>query len=207
MSVDEWVEVALAVGTVAAALLAYIAIRRDFRSSGKESGEARIRELARAEQEGLRDRAALTDQRAAQMGDRVARIDTTLDKVNDTVDLVRERLAGLEATQVRLIEQINMNLAKLIHQPDPRRAHIDHLLENFMEGTLTGDERTELKKFLVMIRNYEEGRSVLLFPVYPGERPQPLYFWVRWTWQTRRVWQSTVTRRTGLPIKSVNRED
>jgi hypothetical protein len=170
VSVDEWVQIFLAVGTVAAAILAYVAIRKGSRSETKVSGETRMRELARAEQEPLRDHLVMTDQRVAQISVTTSRIETTLDKVDSTVDQVRERVAGVEATQIRLIEQINMNLAKLLHQPDPRRGHVDHLLENYMEGTLTDDERTELKKYLIMIRNYEPDKTTLPFPVYPGEQ-------------------------------------
>lgn len=68
------------------------------------------------------------------------------------------------------LEQLAMNAAKGLHQPDPRRARVDHLLEAFIEGTLTPEERTELKKILVQIRNYEDGITVLDFPVQQGEQ-------------------------------------
>lgn len=78
------------------------------------------------------------------------------------------------------LEQLAMNSAKNLHQPDPLRARVDHLLESFMEGTLSDSERNELKKTLVKIRNYEQvndaqanyEKSVaqLGFPVHPGEQ-------------------------------------
>lgn len=68
------------------------------------------------------------------------------------------------------LEQLAMNAAKGLHQPDPRRARVDHLLEAFIEGTLTPEERTELKKVLVQIRNYEDGITRLEFPVQQGEQ-------------------------------------
>lgn len=68
------------------------------------------------------------------------------------------------------LEQLAMNAAKGLHQPHPERERLDHLLEAFIEGTLTADERIELKKSLVQIRNYEPSSPPLDFPVIPGEQ-------------------------------------
>lgn len=177
MSLDEWVQVLLAVGTLAAVIIAVMVARRDSHKDTATGTEVRVRELARAEQEPIRDRLSLIDQRQAQAGDRLGRVENSLDKIDDSLDLVRERLASVEATTTRSMEQIVMNLLKQIHQPDPRRRHLDDLIEAFMEGTITEDEKLELKKLFVSIRNYEPKSgdpeaavSTLGFPVYAGEQ-------------------------------------
>jgi len=109
----------------------------------------------------------------SQHSDRVIRIE---DSVKDNTRSLRDLSDKLTQQGVKVdmywttLEQLAMNAAKGLHQPDPRRARVDHLLEAFIEGTLTPEERTELRKILVQIRNYEDGVSQLEFPVQPGEQ-------------------------------------
>lgn len=177
MNLDAWVQIAIALGTVVAAVIAVMAIRKDSRKEDRELHEARIRELARSEQDIIKDRLAITDTRIAQLQDSSGRIDSTVTKLSDTVADVRERLTSVETLQRQHIEQITMNLMKFMHQPDPRRNHIDRLFEAFMEGVITQEESIELKKILVAIRNLEPSEDQvndsiekLGFPVYPGEQ-------------------------------------
>jgi hypothetical protein len=177
VSVDEWVQVALAIGTIAAALLAYYAIRREGRKTSSADTETRVKELARGEQEPLKDRISQNDIRIAQIADSVNRMESVVIKIDENVHDSRERLSSVEALQRQHIEQITMSLMKQLHQPDPRRARVDHLLEQYMEGAITESEVKELKKFLVKMRNLEptedqveESVRVLGFPVFPGEQ-------------------------------------
>ena len=177
MSLDEWVQVALAIGTIAAALLAYYAIRRESRKDNVSGNENRVKELARGEQEPLKDRISGNDIRLAQITDTVTRIETTLVRIDENLHDSRERLSSVEALQRQHIEQLTMSLMKQLHQPDPRRARVDHLLEEYMEGTITPSEVIELKKYLVKMRNLEPTEdqvevSVRLFgfPVFAGEQ-------------------------------------
>lgn len=177
MTVDEWVQVALAIGTICAALLAYYAIRRDTKRDLQSGGETRIKELARVEQEPLKDRISMNDARITQMRDTINRMENTLGKIDTNIHETRERLSSVEALQRQHIDQITMSLMKQMHQPDPRRARIDHLLEAYMEGAISGSEIVELKKALIKIRNFEpvdnqveESARVLGFPVFPGEQ-------------------------------------
>lgn len=65
--------------------------------------------------------------------------------------------------------QLAIDVAKILHQPDPRRAHIDALLESLMADTLSAGEEAELRDYLVKIRNWEPGQDVG-FPVHQGEQ-------------------------------------
>jgi len=66
-------------------------------------------------------------------------------------------------------KQLAMDAAKILHQPDPRRSHIDQLLEDFMDDTLTIERERELRRYLMQIRNWEPGQDIG-FPVHPGEQ-------------------------------------
>jgi hypothetical protein len=108
-----------------------------------------------------------------QQDDRMDRMENTVKNNSADLRAVSEKLSqmGVKVDMYwNSLEQLAMNAAKGLHQPDPARAHVDHLLEAFMEGTLTGDEKTELKKILVKIRNYEDNGPDLEFPVQPGEQ-------------------------------------
>jgi hypothetical protein len=177
MGVNEWVQVALAVATVIAAVLAWVAVKRDSRKETVVGNELRIKELARFEQEPLKDRLAINGGRIDQIQGSVSRIEATLTSVDHNVHDTRERLASVEALQRQHIEQLTMSLMKQLHQPDPRRARVDHLLEEYMEGTITESEVVELKKYLVKMRNFEPTENqiedsvrLLGFPVFPGEQ-------------------------------------
>lgn len=66
-----------------------------------------------------------------------------------------------------------INQIDVLHQPDPRRAHVDALLEKlraeFTDGELmTQPELQELRGYLLKIQSWEPGQDVG-FPVLPGE--------------------------------------
>ena len=114
--------------------------------------------------------------------DHTTRLTQTGDRLNRVEDLIKNNSSDLRTaidTMTKMgvkvdmywttLETLAINAAKNLHQPDPRRARVDHLLEAFMEGTLTAEERIDLKKILVQMRNYEPGKTTLDFPVIPGE--------------------------------------
>jgi hypothetical protein len=180
VSLDEWVQIFIAVGTVCAALLAYFAIRRETRKDTAVSGETRIRELARAEDEPLKSLIHDHANRMTQSDERMNNVVRLLNSIDDKQDNMIERLVAVETKMGLYWESVAINAAKQLHQPDPLREPVDHLLEAFMEGTLTEDERLKLKKYLVKIRNWETKENAeddrrlavaqLGFPVIPGEQ-------------------------------------
>lgn len=82
---------------------------------------------------------------------------------------LREDIRALNTKVEVFWRNVGLDLAKVLHQPDPARAHVDALLEAFMKGTLTPAQRTELRRLLIRIRNWEPGQD-LGFPVHPGEQ-------------------------------------
>lgn len=79
---------------------------------------------------------------------------------------------GVLKTQVEVFwRSVALDAAKIIHSPDPARRHVDVLLEALTEGTLTIEEDIELRKLLVVIRNWEPGHTAG-FPIRDGEQGQ-----------------------------------
>lgn len=130
-----------------------------------------------------------------QLGDhtlRFAQNDGRLGRIEDLCKdiAISQRKTADEMIEVKVkqtmygsaLEQLAMNAAKTLHMPDPERRRVDRLLEAFMEGTLSEDERNELRKILVLIRNYEidhtatpeENRRHAIeqfgFPIVPGDQ-------------------------------------
>lgn len=152
--------------------VAYVQYRENHRGRVDDDLHDVIREIVHTANDPLK----------TQLNDHASRFTQQGDRINRIEDLLRTNSSDLRAaidTMTRMgvkvdmywstLEALAMNAAKGLHQPDPRRARIDALLEAFMEGTLTGNERIELKKVLVHIRNFEPGDPELGFPVYPGE--------------------------------------
>lgn len=92
-----------------------------------------------------------------------------IEKGSTRIGSLMDRTAVLETKVELWWKAIANDAAKILHQPDPRRAHIDTLLEAFMSGRLTGDQETELRGYLRIIRDYEPGQ-VTDFPVRDGEQ-------------------------------------
>ena len=79
------------------------------------------------------------------------------------------RLYVLETKMELFWRSVAIDSAKILHQPDARRSHIDKLLEALMADKLTEQGEAELRGYLVKIRNWEPGVDVG-FPVHPGEQ-------------------------------------
>lgn len=133
-----------------------------------------VKAIIAAETKPLDAKIADNTLRLGQSGERLVRIEKVLESTAGQISAVVDQQARM-GVKVDMywtsMEALAMNAAKQIHQPDPARAHVDKLLEAFMEGTLTAEERIELRKILVTIRNYEpNGTTPLDFPVHPGEQ-------------------------------------
>ncbi len=87
----------------------------------------------------------------------------------ETLSPVGARLATLETKIDVYWRSVSMDSARILHQPDPKRRQVDLLLEAFMDGSITDDQRLELRKYLYLIRNWEPEQDPG-FPVHPGEQ-------------------------------------
>lgn len=87
----------------------------------------------------------------------------------ESLEPVREQVTSMSVKVETLWANLAVSMAQILHQPDPARAHVDVLLEAFMNGTLTSDERVELRKHLITIKSWEEGKPSD-YPIIPGEQ-------------------------------------
>lgn len=83
---------------------------------------------------------------------------------------------GVLETKVQVFWQnVALSSAHVIHQPDPRRAHIDELIDAFTDyvrhgaPALTPEQTAELRGYLEQIASWEPGQ-VVGFPVVQGEQ-------------------------------------
>lgn len=158
---------------ILAFLVAYVQWRETHADRAGTKLTATIKTVVSAENKPIDDRMQDHTTRITQMGDRLIRIEDMMKDFSTSQRASAEKISKMEVKVDMYwtsFEQAAIGAAKILHQPDPRRAHIDHLLEAFMEGTLTSDERIELKKILVQIRNFEPSQPPMDFPVYPGEQ-------------------------------------
>jgi hypothetical protein len=91
-----------------------------------------------------------------------------MDKIHDS----GEKIAVLETKMDMLWAQLQKDMARIMHSPEPSRAHIDALMDKIIDNVpLTSDEELELRSILHDIMLYEPGHSPDLgFPVKNGEQ-------------------------------------
>lgn len=167
------ISIVLAIVAVTSSYIAWHQYRLNRSDHVDTELRATIRQTASEALEPIRTTLAAHTVQLTQHADRDARTEDSIKQnsvyIRDLTDKMTQMSVKVDMYWTTL-EQLAMNAAKGLHQPHPERARLDHLLEAFIEGTLTGDERTELKKLLVLIRNYEPGGPRLEFPVLQGEQ-------------------------------------
>jgi len=91
--------------------------------------------------------------------------------IGESLGPLREDIAVLKNQVDKFWKDVVYNAATSLHQRDPRREPIDHLLEKLQSRTLTEEERRMLRHYLRLIRSWEPGTDVG-FPVKEGEQFQ-----------------------------------
>lgn len=81
-----------------------------------------------------------------------------------------DRKVTVMETKVDVIwQRISIDMARVLHHPEPNRLRVDELLEVLMSGTLTETEAEELRGYLEVIRDWEPGVPAP-FTVFQGEQ-------------------------------------
>jgi len=97
------------------------------------------------------------------------RISSVVDRNSTAVTGLGDRITVLETKMDVFWRNVGVELARVLHSPNPARAHVDALLEALTEGRLTPVEREELKGLLQYIRDYHSGDKSD-FPIYAGDQ-------------------------------------
>jgi len=162
----------IAIGGLLGVIVTWLAYRETHRVGVIEKGDAHIKAIVQAEMKPLTDEQQELRNTLKQLAERQTQAQDQIDSNTQQVGRILDRLAILETKTEVFWKTVAMDAAKIIHSPDPRRKHIDDLLEAFMAGSLTGSQEHELRLILESIRDFEPGPepSTLTFPVYPGEQ-------------------------------------
>jgi hypothetical protein len=169
MSDVVWIAISSVCG-VLALWIAYLTYRERRRDAVTQGEAARIRQIVHAETESV---TAAQRELAARLDAIVSRQNQIAAEQHDQsvkISAILDRMAVTETKIEVFWKSVAMDAAKIIHSPDPRRAHVDALLESFMGGTLSGDQERELRAILMKIRDFEPGGARPDFPVYQGEQ-------------------------------------
>ncbi len=102
--------------------------------------------------------------------------DKVTNAVREALEPVRDQLAILNTKVEPLwtaLINMGLNQVNVLHQPDPRRAHIDRLLEALQDelnghGRMPASDYLKLRDYLTQIKSWEPGQD-LGFPVLPAE--------------------------------------
>lgn len=163
-----WTDILMAFAGIMTAITGWML----WRDSHADRGEKKLKELVEqllsptnSEIVILRQQVSDSAHSSEQMLEAV--VARSLSPVAEKIGDISTRVAVLENTQ-GFLRDLMHSQAQVLHQPDPRRAHIDVLLEALMEDRLTADEDLALRGYLETIKNWEPGQDVG-FPVHPGE--------------------------------------
>lgn len=85
------------------------------------------------------------------------------------VAALSDRITVLETKMEVFWRNVGIEVAKVLHSPNPARAHVDALLEALMDGRITPAQSDELRGILQYIRDYHQGDKSD-FPIYAGDQ-------------------------------------
>lgn len=169
-------------GLLCTAVSVYVAWRSHKLSVQEHSAEATSSEITThidLSLQPVKDRLLLIEQRTGPSADERSRLIMT-GMIHDALSPLNDTMAKLGVKVDTLWSQLAVSMAQILHQPDPSRRPVDRLLEALMEGTLSNEERTELRKYLVAIKTWEPNsgdaevelspETKITFPVHNGEQ-------------------------------------
>lgn len=165
---NAWVVIGSASG-LAGAIVAVFAL---WHSTRRESAEDRTRAMAQAISSGLAPVSArmdLLDARIVGNNDKITDLVNADSRMADRLGTVISRVEVLDTKMEVFWKSVALDAAKILHSPNPARRHVDELLEELMNGTITATRKRELRGILEHVRDYHPG-DPSDFPIYPGER-------------------------------------
>jgi hypothetical protein len=178
------------VGTVVGALSAFLAYRLTRTSAGNSAlkdqvlnmvrtdvnFKEQVMNMVRADNQPNAERAAVMATELAKVRDTIQVMTSEVRENTTTIRSLTDRTVALETKVDVFWKNVALNLAQILHSPNPARAHVDALLEKLMaelkgeEGELlTPDEREELRRLLAYMAQHHHG-DPSDFPIYPSDQ-------------------------------------
>jgi hypothetical protein len=150
----------------AAAVMTYF-MSRGTLHEGKQ--RKATQELVHGEIEPLLMHGTSVDGQITTLAAQLSQLSADIAKLHDRQGAVIDRITVLETKMEVFWKNVALDVARVLHSPNPERAHVDELLEAFMEDNLSPAERHDLRRLLVEIRDYHHG-DPSDFPIYPGDQ-------------------------------------
>jgi hypothetical protein len=85
------------------------------------------------------------------------------------IDGLLRKMDVIETKMDVFWRNVALDMARTLHSPHAERAHVDKLLEDLVDETITLAGRAELKQILEYMRDYHPGTPAD-FPIHPGEQ-------------------------------------
>jgi TolA-binding protein len=161
--------VVYALSGVLAVVVAWLGYRDVHREGSFRRDQERIERIVQAALQPVQERQQDLNNRLERAAERQQDLQGELHDYVEKQAKVLDRLAVLETKTEVFWKSVAMDVARIIHSPDPARVHIDALLDAFMSGTISPGEAEELRGLLVKMRDWEPGDDIG-FPVYAGEQ-------------------------------------
>ncbi len=160
-----------AVGSAGGLFGAYAGVMSYLDSRGMRKKTLRSQDIAAAIEEHLRPMTEIHQRMENEIGGLTGdcrRVTASVDKNSLALAGLSDRITVLETKMEIFWRNVGVELARVLHSPNPARAHVDELLEAWMENKITPDQREELRRLLEYIRDYHPGDKSD-FPVYAGD--------------------------------------
>lgn len=169
MNAEVWGTVLGSFGSLAAVVVAIVAFMHTRSQDDRAKADAHLQELIRGALDPLLTKITDQQQSIGYLTNRVAALEQGAQQHDARIGEILDRLARLETKIDVFWKSVAMDAAKIIHSPDPKRQHIDELLDAFMNGTITAPQAEELREILTKLRDWEPGTPID-FPVHQGEQ-------------------------------------
>lgn len=161
-----------AVGSAGGLFGAYAGVMTYLDGRGMRKTNLRKQAIAAAVEDHLKPMAEIHQRMENEIGSLSGdsrRVTETVDKNSKVLAGLSDRITVLETKMEIFWRNVGVELARVLHSPNPARAHVDELLEAWMENRITTEQRDELRGYLEYIRDYHQGDEGV-FPVYAGDQ-------------------------------------
>lgn len=163
-----------ALTAVILAAIGWLTYRDAHRGSVENADVAKIKAMIQAELRPLAEQVHDLKSQSDAVAARQIQQQQDTRELSEKQGRILDRLAVIETKIEVFWKAVAMDAAKIIHSPDPRRAVVDNLIEEFQRaadghGVMPTEDYDKLREILLFMRDWEPGMKSD-FPIYPGEQ-------------------------------------
>jgi hypothetical protein len=168
-----WIAIGSVVGVIGI-VIAWLSYRENHSAAAQAALAETIKGIVKETLEPVVAKQAEATLLLGQMSERQNALDASLKELQGKLGGVLDRVAILDTKVEVFWKNVAMDAAKIIHSPDPRRAHVDALIEDFQHAVRTGTRLSpardaELRRVLQVFMDWEPGKPSE-FPIRDGEQ-------------------------------------